>query len=170
MELDEETLCRRLKLLFFLPPDWNERRRATFEKVTGYRVTESVAEAEAEAWRTSAPGLTEVEDEGAILKGAANGWADLGPLPNRLYAALQVRGLKRLDLARIFGVGSPAVTGWLYGLKLGQDPAKAKPIPEDLGILMVRWLETGQEPTREELAALPSRSRTPRRRRKTGAE
>jgi hypothetical protein len=27
---------------------------------------------------------------------------------------------------------------------------------------MIRWLETEQEPTPDELAALPSRSRTPR--------
>jgi hypothetical protein len=39
---------------------------------------------------------------------------------------------------------------------------KAKPIPDDLAVLMVRWIETGQEPTPDELGALPSRSRTPR--------
>jgi transcriptional regulator with XRE-family HTH domain len=91
-----------------------------------------------------------------------DGWKRLGPLPNRLYAALAERKLKRKDLARIFGVSCAAVTYWLNGLKLGEDPKDAKPIPGDLAILMVRWLETGQEPTPQELAALPSRSRTPR--------
>jgi hypothetical protein len=48
------------------------------------------------------------------------------------------------------------------GLELGEDIMKAKPIPDDLAVLMVRWIETGQEPTPDELGALPSRSRTPR--------
>ncbi len=83
-------------------------------------------------------------------------------LPNRLYAALVARMLKRTDLARIFGVTPGAVTRWLYGMKPEEDASKAKRIPEDLAALMVRWLETGHEPTPDELSALPSRSRTPR--------
>ena len=170
MDLDEDTLCRKLKLLFFLPPDWNERRRATFEEVTGYRVTESVKEAEAAAWRTAAPAPVETVVKAAtaeeVIQGKANGWADLGPLPNRLYAALQARELQQKDLARIFGVTKGAVSQWLRGLKLGQNPAKPTRIPEDLGRLMVRWLETGQEPTKEELEARASRRRSPARRRK----
>jgi hypothetical protein len=46
-DLDEDTLCRKLKVFVFLPPDWNQRRRARFERVTGYRVTESIEEAQA---------------------------------------------------------------------------------------------------------------------------
>jgi hypothetical protein len=174
-DLDEETLCRKLKVFVFLPPDWNQRRRNCFEKVTGYRVTESIAEAQAAAWRTGAPETIETPSEhqakpsaadDGIYRGEADGWKQIGPLPNRLYAALVARKLKRMDLARIFGVSSAAVTYWLKGLKLGENPSEAKPIPEDLGLLMVRWLETGKEPTPEELAALPSRSRTPRTRAK----
>ena len=167
-DLDEETLCRKLKVFVFLPPDWNQRRRDRFEKVTGYRVTENIAEAQAAAWGTAAPQAIEATAEPqakpapGIYRGEADGWKQLGPLPNRLYAALEARKLKRTDLARIFGVTPGAVTRWLYGMKLGEDQAKAKPIPADLGSLMVRWLESGQEPTPDELAALPSRSRTPR--------
>jgi transcriptional regulator with XRE-family HTH domain len=106
---------------------------------------------------------------GEMYRGEGDGWKQLGPLPNRLYAALEARKLKRTDLARIFGVSSAAVTYWLRGLKLGEDASEAKPIPEDLGRLMVRWLETRQEPTQDELAALPSRSRTPRGRTKKDA-
>jgi transcriptional regulator with XRE-family HTH domain len=75
-------------------------------------------------------------------------------------AEFETRKLKRTELARIFGVSSAAVTYWLRGLKLGEDASEAKPIPEDLGRLMVRWIrwiETGQEPTPDELAALPLR-------------
>ena len=45
------------------------------------------------------------------------------------------------------------MTRWLKGLKLGEDITKAKPIPDDLAALMVRWIETGQEPTPDELDA-----------------
>jgi hypothetical protein len=163
--LDEQTLCHKLKVFVFLPPDWSKKRRDCFETVTGFQVTESIAEAQAAAWGNAAPAIpheTKPEPVGEISRVEVDGWKRLGPLPNRLYAALVDRKLKRTDLARIFGVSCAAVTHWLKGLKVGEDSKGAKPIPGDLAILMVRWLETGQEPTPEELAALPSRSRTPR--------
>jgi hypothetical protein len=40
-----------------------------------------------------------------------------------------------------------AVTRWLYGLRQDEDPSQAKRIPNDLAVLMVRWIETGAEPT-----------------------
>lgn len=175
-ELDEDTLCRRLTLFPFVPPDWNQRRRKHFEEATGYRVTDSIEEAEAAAWGTAAPPalpapVAPAENNGAeavaedpprIFKGAENGWRGLS-LPQRLHAAMACRGLKRTDLARVFGVTKAAVTGWLYGLKVDEDPRKAKRIPQDLGALMVRWIEQGTEPTPGELAALPSRQRVPRK-------
>ena len=174
-ELDEEALCRRLKIFPFLPPNWNQRRRDHFEKATGFRVTGSIPEAEAATWGTAAPPALpasavpvegrrapqEGEEEGRILKGAEDGWRGL-PLPSRLHAAMTHRGLKRTDLARIFGVTKQAVTGWLRGLKVDEDPGKAKRIPADLAALMARWIEHGTEPTPAELVALLSRQRAPR--------
>lgn len=172
-ELDEDTLCRRLTLFPFLPPDWNQRRRDHFEEVTGYRATESIEEAEAAAWGTAAPPAlaapagtpenreAEAPMDGTIFRGPEDGWRGLS-LPSRLHAAMTYRGLKRTDLARIFGVTKGAVTQWLYGLKVDEDPNKAVRIPDDLGALMVRWIEQGTEPTPGELAALPSRQRVPR--------
>src|ERR1700730_1034224 len=168
-DLDEEALCRKLKVFVFLPPDWNQRRRERFEQVTGYRVTESITEAEAAAWGSAVPVEVARAEPHArpaadtIYQGEPGGWKQLGPLPNRLCAAMQSLNLKRSDIARIFGVSPPVVTYWLKGLKLGEEKRDAKPIPKDLAVLMVRWLETGQEPTQVELAARPSRSRTPRR-------
>ena len=45
-DLDERTLCHKLKIMPFLPTEWNSRRRDLFESSTGYRLTESVAEAQ----------------------------------------------------------------------------------------------------------------------------
>jgi hypothetical protein len=73
------------------------------------------------------------------------------------------------DLARIFGVSCAAVTYWLKGLKLGEDLKDAKPISGDLAVLMVPWIESGQEPTPEELTALLSRSTHPARQQDKGA-
>ena len=69
---------------------------------------------------------------GEIFKGPEDGWLGL-PLPERLDAARKYRNLQRIDLARIFGVTPGAVTRWLYGMKIGEDQAKAKPIPADYG-------------------------------------
>jgi hypothetical protein len=167
--LDEQTLCHKLKVFVFLPPEWSQKRRDCFERVTGFQVTESIEEAQAAAWGNAAPVVrheAKPEPVGETSRLEVDGWKQLGPIPNRLYAALVERKLKRTDLARIFGVSCAAVTQWLKGLKLGEDLRDAKPIPADLAVLMVRWLETGQEPTPAELAALPSRSRTPRGRRR----
>jgi hypothetical protein len=157
-DLSEELLCKRLKVFMFLPPDWSDRRKRPFETKTGQRVTEDAREAEAEAhgFRHEMPPA-----EHAIFKGPEDGWLGL-PLPGRLEAARKYRNLQRTDLARIFGVTPGAVTRWLVGLRLGEDRRRAKPIAEDLAVLMIRWIETGQEPMPKELAALPSRSRTPR--------
>ena len=158
-ELDEKTLCHKLLIVPFLPPDWNTRRRHRFEAATGYRLTESIAEAQAAAYSPGAPDTMPVS--ATEISGPENAWCGL-PLPQRLHAAMTGRGLKRIDLARIFNVTPGAVTRWLYGLKPEEDPAKARPIPADLAVLMVRWIESGAQPTPQQLVALPSRHRTPR--------
>ncbi len=168
-DLSEDRLCKRLKVFVFLLTDWRQRRKTLFEAKHGTLVTENPKEAEASAYGDIMPRTIEAtakpQSEPApaseIFKGPEDGWRGL-PLPERLQAAMNYRKLQRKDLARIFGVSPQAVTYWLKGLKLGEDLKDAKPIPEDLGRLMVHWLETGQEPTPEKLEALPSRSRTPR--------
>jgi hypothetical protein len=157
-DLGEDRLCKRLKIFMFLPKNWNERRKALFAEKIRQKPTENPLEAEAAAWGTVTP---ETSEAGRIFKGPEDGWRGLA-LPERLDAARKYRNLQRKDLARIFGVSSPAVTYWLKGLKLGEDIRDAKSIPNDLATLMVRWIETGREPTSDELAALPSRSRAPR--------
>jgi len=160
-DLGEDRLCKRLKVFMFLPPDGGDaRRKALFEKKHNVSVPKTTMEADAAAWGTSMP-QAKPTPAGEIFKGPEDGWLGL-PLPERLDAARKYRNLRRIDLARIFGVTPGAVTRWLKGLKLGEDITKAKPIPVDLAALMVRWIETGQEPTQDELDALPSRSRTPR--------
>jgi hypothetical protein len=157
-DLGEDRLCKRLKIFMFLPKNWNERRKALFAEKIRQKPTENPLEAEAAAWGTVTP---ETSGAGKIFKGPEDSWRGLA-LPERLDAARKYRNLQRKDLARIFGVSSPAVTYWLKGLKLGEDIRDAKSIPNDLATLMVRWIETGREPTSDELAALPSRSRAPR--------
>jgi hypothetical protein len=166
-DLSEDRLCKRLKIFMFLPPDGGEaRRKALFEKKHNVLVPKTTMEADAAAWGTSMR-QTMVEPQarpapaGEIFKGPEDGWRGLA-LPERLDAARKYRNLQRIDLARIFGVTPGAVTRWLKGLKLGENIKDAKPIPDDLAALMVRWIETGQEPTPAELVMLPSRSRTPR--------
>ena len=158
-ELDEKTLCHKLKIMPFLPTEWNSRRRDLFESSTGYRLTESVAAAHSVA--TGGHLTPHVQTTAGQCASPENGWQGL-PLPYRIDAVLRHRKLKRTEFASIFGVTPGAVTRWLYGLKRDKDLAKAKRLPEDLAALMVRWIETGVEPTSEELVALPSRHRAPR--------
>jgi hypothetical protein len=160
-DLDERRRLHRLKVLIFLPPDWKDRRKAIWEEVTGWRVTESPEEAEAAAW-----GLTEEKVE-ALPPGESwgeeNAWRGL-PLGSRLYAAMKHRKLKQGDLGRIFKVTPGTVTRWLAYGRGETDRTKAQRIPDDMAALMVRWIETGQEPSQDELDGLASRQRSPARR------
>ena len=149
----------------FLPADWKDRRVAHFEAKSGRKVTESQQQAEA-AYQAQLAGQatpapmatpTKPEDDGTtILPGA--------PVQNRLYGAMKIRGLKNVDVARIFHVDKATVGRWIYGMKDGQDdPTKARRIPGDLAALMHRWVDANQEPTLEELESLESRKRSPAR-------
>lgn len=163
--LDSDTLSKKVKMHIFLPADWKDRRVAHFEAKSGRKVTESQQQAEA-AYQAQLAGQatpapmatpTKPEDDGTtILPGA--------PVQNRLYGAMKIRGLKNVDVARIFHVDKATVGRWIYGMKDGQDdPTKARRIPGDLAALMHRWVDANQEPTLEELESLESRKRSPAR-------
>jgi hypothetical protein len=85
--LDEQTLCHKLKVFAFLPPDWSQKRRDCFERVTGFQVTESIADAQAAAWGNAAPAVTheaKPEPVGETSRLEVDGWKQLGPIPKRL--------------------------------------------------------------------------------------
>lgn len=146
--MDQGHLCR-IRLFFFLPEDYEAKVRETWEKATGRRVTESPDEAERETWDGVEGG-----PEGGVVSevDGFRGWA----LPDRLRAMMERRGLRQKDLAPLFGVSAPTVTYWLKGTS--PDPedgvVRGKPIPEDVAPLITRWVETGEAPTAEELAAI----------------
>ena len=151
--LEEKTLTRRLRIFFFLPEDWEAKRRAKWEETTGRRVTEDVAEAERETWEKET-------EEGVLGSQIASeetgfrGW----PLHDRLRAMMKRRGLRQKDLAPLFGVSPPVITYWLKGTEPEEDgKVHGLPIPEDVAPLVVRWVETGVSPTAEELKDINAR-------------
>ena len=160
LELDDRTLARRLKVHIFLPHDWREKRILTFEDRTGYRVTHSADVAAAAAWgeppaQPLAPGE---------ICNASSGWRGLS-LPQRLRAAMKHRGLNQTDVAQIFGVTQGAVSRWVAAARGETDPSKAvRVIPEDMARMLIRWIETGEPPSKAELEARPSIGRRPSRR------
>lgn len=158
LELPDQLLGHRLKVYTFLPPDWDERRKAAFEERTGYRVTEDPAEAETAAWEGDAAVSHALPGE---TIGADNGWRGL-KLTERLEAKMRHLAMKRKDLAALFRVSKGTVSQWLAA----NDPNVKTPplrIPDDLAPIMVRWIETGEGPSDNELHALRSRSRSPAR-------
>jgi len=159
-ELDDRTLGHKLKVFIFLPIDWEKRRQEAFEEKTGYRVTDKPAEAETAAWGGEADVAPLAPGE---VSGPDNGWRGL-TLPARLFAAMKHRRLRQKDVARIFGVTDGQVTRWLAPARGETDAAKVARIPDDMGALMLRWIETGVEPEEGALDALESRHRSPARR------
>lgn len=148
-ELDEKTLCHKLKVLCFVPEDYRTKHRATFEEATGYRVTENQKEAERAAWEVMDE--EEAQEETAETPGTIpsvdNAFRGL-PLRERLQEIMNRRKVSGAALASLFGVSKMTVSNWVSG---------KKPIPEDAVPLLVRWIESGTAPTAEELAARRSR-------------
>src|SRR5262249_50271291 len=92
--------------------------------------------------------------QGTVYEGGPHNGYRGWPLHRRLAAMAKHRELKRKDLAALFGVSPAIITYWLHGTEPGPDgKVTGKPIPDSLAPLMIRWLETGQEPTPEELAS-----------------
>ena len=151
-ELDEKTLCHKLKVLCFVPEGYRTKHRANFEEATGYRVTENQKEAEQAAWEVmSGEEEPEVQAEDAETAGTIpsvdNAFRGL-PLRERLQEVMKRRKVSGAVLAASFGVTKMTVSRWLRG---------EKPIAEDAVPLLVRWIESGTAPTVEELSARRSR-------------
>lgn len=145
-ELDEKTLCHKLKVLCFVPEDYRSKHRANFEKTTGYRVTEDPKEAEQAVYEVMTeddPPLTGEAATPGTFPSVENAFRGL-PLRERLREVMNRRKLSGAALAPLFGVSKMTVSNWTTG---------KKPIPVDASPLLVRWIESGAEPTPEELAA-----------------
>lgn len=170
--LDEKTLCRKLRIFCFLPHDYETVRRSKWEEAVNRKATESLEEAEQDAWDFAndpeyldeeAAEVDEPEEEEVILgnlvstaspENGFRGW----PLHRRLYAMLKEKGLKQKDLAAIFGVSPMSISYWIRGTEPDENgKVRGKPVPEELVPMVVRWLETGEGPTPEELAARKTR-------------
>jgi DNA-binding transcriptional regulator YiaG len=121
-QLDEETLCHKLKVLCFVPENYRMKHRAQFEQTTGYIVTESAAEAEQAAWEV-------IDNDGNALR-------------ESLAQAMAQRKIRQSQLATLFGVAKMTVSRWLRG---------EKPIPRDRAPLLLRWVEAGTRPSAGEL-------------------
>jgi hypothetical protein len=142
---DEKALTTKLRLFVFLPENWKETARTKWEETTGRRATDDREEAEREVWE----GETSGEPLGNDVVSEADGFRGW-PLPQRLRAMMKKRGLRQKDVAALFGVSAPVVTYWLQG---EDSKGKRKLIPKRLAPLVVRWVETGEAPTPEELAS-----------------
>lgn len=76
----------------------------------------------------------------------------------RLRSARAVKRLSQAKVGGIFGVSQKTIDNWEKGpLPDDAGRVRGKPIPHEVLPLLLRWLETGQEPTGEELARRTTR-------------
>jgi len=144
-----EKKLKGLRVFIFLPPNWRSGVRAKWEETTGRRVTEDPKEAERETWEGGSPG----DNLGELVANRADGFKGW-PRHRRLHGIMKARGLNQKKLASIFGVTAGAMSHWLQGKRSeGESRVRRVLIPERLHPLMDRWIETGKEPTPEELEA-----------------
>jgi len=137
---------RRTKWLFFLPETWREDRKQRWEEKTGWRATEDPKEAE------QAREARQWEAGGKAMAGTPR------PLRHRLREARLDRGLSMEKLGKLFGVSQPMVWKWETGPEPDEDgKARGRPLPPELVPFVERWVETGEPPSEEELAARKTR-------------
>jgi DNA-binding transcriptional regulator YiaG len=94
-----------------------------------------------------------LEDRGEAAKGVG-----LAELRERLYAKRKDRRLSQADVGRVFEVSQSIVASWERGPE-----RKGKAIPENIRPLVLRWIETNEGPTEDELMALAARRRGSRK-------
>lgn len=145
-KLDEEALCRKLRIQCFLPEDYEAKRRTQWEEAVNRRATEDIAQAKAEAW--SSGSSTVVSPSENVADETLSGW----PLNTRLHAAMKERGLLQKDLAPIFGVSKMTISHWIRGTEPDENgKVRGKPIPDYMAPLIVQWIETGEPPSEDDL-------------------
>ena len=156
-KLPEEELGKRTSWCFFLPRDWSEKRAADLEAYHAERHA-----------RGEVPYIVKVTKDRDVaakahedLAGERRG-GDVGlgsePLRIRLYAARKDRKLSQADVGELFGVSQRTVGLWEAGPDLDEKGRpKGKPIPAELVPLLLRWVETEEAPTAEELASRKTR-------------
>lgn len=143
-KLSERELREGVSWCLFLPDDWQNQRRDLYEQrqasrfergETPYRVTVS----------TGAP----PESAASAL------WKRLAPTRND-------RKLSQSEVGRLFGVSQQIVACWEAGPEPGEDgKVRGKPVPAYLESLLRRWIETGETPSPDELAAARGASLQP---------
>ena len=156
-KLPEEDLGKRVLWCFFLSEGWRERRGADIEAHHAERHARGevpypirVTESRDVAARSHAE-LAGDRHEGDV--GLAS-----EPLRIRLRATRKDRKLSQAAVGKVFGVSQPTVALWEKGTELDETgKPKGKPIPEELVPLVLRWVDTGEPPTPDELAARKTR-------------
>lgn len=123
---------------FFLAADFEERERKNLEEYHAGRKekgeTDRTVKVERPPKSTDPTGLS-------VLS-----------LRERFGAKRKELGLTVRDVAQIFGVSGVSVSKWERPKSEG-----GSGVPERFAALVLRWIETGTEPTPEELSSLPAR-------------
>lgn len=159
---------KRVRFLCFLAPDYRDRLTRSWEEKT---VQEARQGRRAHAWRATADpqeadqarlalqtGHREKpRPEPELVQGSEVWTPDMDPLWARLASAQRERGLSQKELGRLFGVDRSRVARWTKNPS-PESGMKGEPVPAYLAPLVLRWVETGEAPTPEELATLDRRN------------
>jgi len=144
-KLKTSIMGKELKWSFFLPETWKKDREKKWEK----RQRERAERGETPyAWKVSQS--EEAEEPKVGLKNTPLFW--------RLHAVRIEREKSQAEVGKIFGVSQRAVSSWEKGTEPDEEGrVPGKPIPRELEPLILRWIETGEEPEEEELASRKTR-------------
>jgi len=154
----EPDLGKRTRWFFFLPETWREDRKRKWEA----HMEKRAAEHGTPAWKATEDPV-EAERAREALKAEARGETVVDessrPLRHRLRAARLERGLSLAETGKLFGVSHAALSKWETGTEPDEEDGRVrgKPIPAELVPLVLRWVETGEAPAEENLAARKTR-------------
>jgi hypothetical protein len=153
--LPPDIVLKSISWFIFFPPDWKKKIPQDVEAYHAERLARGETSYQVKV--TEDRGLAEKAESSRGLPGEAIGLGS-EPLWIRLYATRQERKLSQATVGELFGVSQPIVAGWEKGLDPGEDgKVRGKTIPADVVPLLLRWIENGPPPTKEELDALEVR-------------
>lgn len=153
--LPEKELLQEIPWFMFIAPDFRSRLAADLEKYHAERyehgktpypikVTQSREEAHKGHLQTAGEHYESVDDSQSIRA--------------RLKARRAEKGLSQAKVADIFGVSQKTIDYWEKGpLADESGRVRGKPIPREVLPFVLRWIDNGQAPTGDELAARTTR-------------
>jgi hypothetical protein len=152
--LNEDQLGKKVTWFLFPAADWRDRLNRDLEQYHAKRYEEELSPYLIRVTNNRATyDRSEEERQGVRYGLAADEANDSQPLHTRMRTKRLETNLSQAVVGKSFGVSAMTISVWERGPQPDEEGRRGKQIPAEMAPFVLRWLETGQTPSKEELAS-----------------